>query len=180
MTAPLPPLKLPLQDETLDPADWESYRRLGHRMVDDILAYLASLPDRPAWQPMPEKIRRSFAEPVPREPAGAEAAYAEFVERVLPYPNGNLHPRYWGWVQGNGTPLAMFADMLASGLNPHLAGFNHAPALVEHQVIAWFAELLGLPAGSSGLMVTGGRPRGRRPAVLHRRHGGDGQHRGHG
>ena len=39
----------------------------------------------------------------------------------------------------------MMADMLAAGLNPHLAGFNQTPALVEHQVIAWLAELLGFP-----------------------------------
>jgi glutamate/tyrosine decarboxylase-like PLP-dependent enzyme len=50
----------------------------------------------------------------------------------------------------------MMADMLASGLNPHLAGFNQAPALVEHQVIHWLSELMGFPLSSSGLMVTGG------------------------
>jgi len=38
-------------------------------------------------------------------------------------------------VQGTGTPLAMMADMLAAAMNPHLAGFNQAPALVEEQVL---------------------------------------------
>jgi aromatic-L-amino-acid decarboxylase len=90
------------------------------------------------------------------EGAGAERAYAEFVERVRPYPNGNLHPRFWGWVQGTGTPLAMLADMLASALNPHMAGFNQAPALVEKQVLTWLAELMGFPRGSSGVLTSGG------------------------
>ncbi len=38
-------------------------------------------------------------------------------------------------MQGTGTPLAMMADMLAAAMNPHLAGFNQAPALVEEQVL---------------------------------------------
>jgi aromatic-L-amino-acid decarboxylase len=50
----------------------------------------------------------------------------------------------------------MMADMLASGINPHMAGFDQAPALVEHRVIAWLAELLGFPADASGLVVSGG------------------------
>ena len=50
----------------------------------------------------------------------------------------------------------MMADMLASGLNPHLAGFNQAPALVEKQVLAWLASLMGFPSNASGLLVTGG------------------------
>src|SRR4029077_2324969 len=95
---------------------------------------------------MPEGVRASFDEALPVEGAGAAQAYAELVERVRPYPNGNLHPRVWGWVQGTGTPLAMIADMLASALNPHMAGFNQAPALVEKQVLALAGGIDGISA----------------------------------
>jgi aromatic-L-amino-acid decarboxylase len=143
-------------EETLDPADWEAFRALAHRMVDDTLDHLATLRDRAAWQPMPPAVRAGFDEPLPRGGEGEEAAYEQFRERILPYPNGNLHPRFWGWVQGNGTPLGMMADMLAAAMNPHLAGFDQAPALVEHQVVRWLAELMGFPADSGGVLVTGG------------------------
>jgi aromatic-L-amino-acid decarboxylase len=143
-------------EETLDPADWEAFRALAHRMVDDTLDHLASLRDRPAWQPMPPAVRDGFDEPLPCGGEGEAAAYAQFRERILPYPNGNLHPRFWGWVQGNGTPLGMMADMLASAMNPHLAGFDQAPARVEHQVIRWLAGLMGFPADAGGVLVTGG------------------------
>lgn len=145
-----------VREETLDPADWEAFRALAHRMVDDTLHHLATLRDRAAWQPMPPAVRDGFREPLPRSGEGDEAAYAQFRERILPYPNGNLHPRFWGWVQGNGTPLGMMADMLASAMNPHLAGFDQAPALVEHQVVRWLAELFGFPADAGGVLVTGG------------------------
>jgi glutamate/tyrosine decarboxylase-like PLP-dependent enzyme len=141
---------------TLDPADWESFRALAHRMVDGMLDDVATVRERPAWQPMPPAVRAAFDEPLPRSPMNEAAVYEQFVANVLPYANGNRHPRFWGWVQGNGTPLAMLADMLASGMNPHMAGFNQAPALVEHQVIAWLAEIMGMPRGTSGVLVSGG------------------------
>jgi glutamate/tyrosine decarboxylase-like PLP-dependent enzyme len=141
---------------TLDPTDWPAFRQLAHRMVDDMLTHLESLHEQPAWREMPPDVRQSFHSPAPRRGAGDEAAYDAFVERVMPYTSGNHHPRFWGWVQGQGTPLGMMADMLAAGINPHMAGFNQAPALVEHEVIRWLAELLGMPPTSSGLLVSGG------------------------
>lgn len=143
-------------DETLDPRDWDEFRALGHRMLDDMLDYLSTVRHKPAWQPVPEQVRAEIRQPLPTEPQEAGAVYQEFVQNVLPYTNGNRHPRFWGWVQGNGTPLGMLADMLASGLNPHMAGFDQAPVLIEHQVLAWLTELMGMPADSSGILVSGG------------------------
>ncbi|MBZ5505196.1 MAG: amino acid decarboxylase [Acidobacteriia bacterium] len=126
-------------------------------MTDDILDYLSTLRSRPAWQPMPEGVRaRLQTEPVPFVGQGEQAAYRAFVEDVLPYPNGNIHPRFFGWVQGNGTPLGMMADMLGAAINPHMAGFNQAPALVEAQVIRWFTQLMGFPESASGVLALGG------------------------
>jgi aromatic-L-amino-acid/L-tryptophan decarboxylase len=145
-------------DLSFDPAtpeEWAALRALGHRMLDDMVAHLETLHDRPAWREMPPDVANSFEEPLPRSGSGSAAAYRAFHERVLPYPNGNLHPRFFGWVQGNGTPLGMLAEMLAAGLNPNVGGFNHAPLLVERQVIRWCAELMGMPE-AGGLLVTGG------------------------
>jgi aromatic-L-amino-acid/L-tryptophan decarboxylase len=154
-----------VNEETLDPAspaEWAEFQALAHRMVDEMLAHLATLREQPVWREMPADVRRALgsgaadsAGDVPRRGIGAAAAYEEFVRNVRPYPNGNIHPRFWGWVMGGGTPLGMMADMLAAGIDPNLGGFNQAPALVEHQVIAWLSELLGMP-GSSGLLVNGG------------------------
>lgn len=143
-------------NKTLDPADWDEFRRLGHQMLDDMCDHLSTLHEQPAWRAMPDEVRGRLIEPLPIEGQGASSVYQEFLRNVLPYPNGNLHPRFWGWVQGTGTPLAMLADMLASGMNPHLAGFNQAPVLVERQVIAWMAELMGMPQEASGILTSGG------------------------
>ena len=105
---------------------------------------------------MPADVRARLNEPLPLDPTPESAVYEQFKRDVLPYPTGNIHPRFWGWVIGTGTPLAMLADMLASGMNPQVAEFDDAPARVENQVIGWLVELLGLPAGTHGLLVSGG------------------------
>jgi len=155
-TQELPAARSAETEETLDPRDWEEFRTLARRMLDDTIDYLASRREKPVWRAMPESVRGSFDEPLPMNGIGGEAAYGEFVERVRPYSNGNNHPRFWGWVQGTGTPLAMMADMLAAAMNPHMAGFDQAPKLVEEQVLAWLAELMGMPRESSGLLTSGG------------------------
>jgi aromatic-L-amino-acid decarboxylase len=141
---------------TLDPADWDELRALGHRMVDDMFAFLAEVRERPVWQPFPAEAKRNLAEPVPHSGAPAKTVYEQFRRDVLPYSIGNIHPRFWGWVMGTGTPLAMLADMLASGMNPQTAGVQEGGRYVEERVITWLAELMGFPPESSGLLVTGG------------------------
>lgn len=143
-------------DETLDPKDWDEMRTLAHRMVDDALTYLETVRERPVWQPVPEEIAARFDEPAPHEPGGPEAAYQEFLETILPYPMGNIHPRFWSWYMGNGTVLGALADFLASIMNPNLGGGNHVANLVEGQVVNWMKGILGLPGNSSGLLVSGG------------------------
>ena len=142
--------------ETLDPEDWDEMRALSHRIVDDAITYLEKVSERPVWQPVPEDVATRFDSPVPREPAGADAVYQEFLETVFPYPMGNIHPRFWAWYMGNGTVLGALADLLASIMNPNLGGANHVANLVEGQVVNWMKEMLHIPMNSSGLLVSGG------------------------
>ena len=156
MKRDIAPVDKPDDEETLDPKDWKAIRELGHRMLDDMLDYLSTVRDKPAWQPVPDEVRTHFRQSLPNGPADLADVYEEFVRDILPYTNGNRHPRFWGWVQGNGTVLGMLADMLASGMNPHMAGFDQAPTLVEHQVLAWLTELMGMPEETSGILLGGG------------------------
>lgn len=142
--------------EILDPADWEEARRIGRRMVDDMIDHLKSAGERPAWRPMPAEAKAAFDEPPPIDGASLEEVYAEFRETILPYPTGNLHPGFFGWVMGNGTVTGMLADMLASGMNAHVAGYEQSARFVEMEVIRWCAEMLGFPHEASGVLVSGG------------------------
>src|SRR5688500_3860510 len=142
--------------ETLDPENWDEMRALAHRMVDDALTYLETVRERPVWQPIPDEVAARFKEQAPHEPAGADAAYGEFLETILPYPMGTTHPRFWSWYMGNGTVLGALADFMASITNSNLGGGNHAAILVEEQVINWLKDMIGFPDDASGLLVSGG------------------------
>jgi glutamate/tyrosine decarboxylase-like PLP-dependent enzyme len=142
-------------EESLDPQDWEAFRDLAHHMLDDMLDYQQQVRQRPVWQPVPAEVKDFLKQPLPQEPQAHQQVYQDFVENVLPYPMGNIHPRFWGWVMGNGTPFAAMAELLAATMNPNMGGGDHGANYVEIQVLDWLKEMFGYPAEASGLLVSG-------------------------
>jgi glutamate/tyrosine decarboxylase-like PLP-dependent enzyme len=142
-------------NESLDPADWAAFRAQAHLMLDDMLGYIEKIRERPVWQPIPKAVRARFRLPAPRVGEELAQVHAEFMQDVLPYAQGNVHPGFMGWVNGGGTPVGMVAEMLAAGLNANLGGRDHIPVEVERQVTAWVREIFGFPQGATGLFVTG-------------------------
>ena len=125
-------------------------RALGHRMLDDMLDYTETLRERPVWQSAPEAARAHFTSPLPLDPQSPEEVYDEFREFVLPYPIGNIHPRFWGWVIGTGTFYGALAEFLAAAMNTNTGGLdNHIANHIEKQVIDWLKEMLRFPASAS-------------------------------
>ena len=143
-------------EESLDPEDWGAMRALGRQMVDDMMTYLEQVRERPVWEAIPEEVKAKLREPLPLEPQDPETVYEKFLQDVLPYPMGCIHPRFWGWALGTGTPLDMLAEMLAAGMNSNTGGGEHVANYVEAQVLNWLKEMLGYPAEASGLLVSGG------------------------
>jgi aromatic-L-amino-acid/L-tryptophan decarboxylase len=148
--------KLLSKQESLDPADWNVLKSLGHQMIDDMFEYLQKVRERPVWKPIPAETKQHFKHSLPFEPQAAASIYQEFVEHILPYTKGNIHPRFWSWVEGGGTPLGMLADMLAAGMNPNNAIGDHAAVYVENQVIEWSKQMFGFPPAASGILLSGG------------------------
>ncbi|MCW3107857.1 MAG: amino acid decarboxylase [Segetibacter sp.] len=142
-------------EETLDPENWESFRKTAHTMMDDMINYLRDVRQRPVWQPTSASSKQFLSEPLSNEPESFDAIYEQFKENILPYTLGNIHPAFWGWVCGNGSATGMLADMLSSAMNPSPSFGDHADIYVEQQVINWVKQVFGLSPGSSGLLTTG-------------------------
>lgn len=143
-------------DGSLDPADWDAFRALAHRALDETLDAVAGIRERPPWRAIPAATRAAIADdPLPLSSADAAAVYAEFAERVAPYAVDNRHPKFFGWVHGAGTPAGIIAALLAAGMNANLGGRDHAAVEVERRVIRWWREVFGFPASATGILTTG-------------------------
>ena len=141
------------------PTFWDAaqIRQVSHQVADLVAGYLTGLPGGPAYRPPPRALVEAMrAEEWAEQGEPADAVLAEFSAHVAPYPFGNGHPGFAAWVNSPPHPLGVLAEALAAAMDPSVAGGNHAAVHLEHQVIRWFAGLLGWPAGYSGQLVSGG------------------------
>ncbi|ESW66591.1 pyridoxal phosphate-dependent decarboxylase family protein [Mesorhizobium sp. RSR380A] len=143
-------------EETLDPSDWADVQSLSHRIVDDAVAYLRDVRQRPVWQEMPGDVRDFFTASLPQSPTPLADIYGDVVDKVMPYPMGNIHPRFWSWYMGSSNFTGAIGDFLAAIQGSNLGGGNHAAALMDGQVVDWCKQMMGMPASASGTLVSGG------------------------
>ncbi len=158
MESPLMDWKKVLENETtLDPGDWTEIEVLGQKMVTEMVDYLQYIDQEPVWRKPTDDLKLYLKGKLSEEGGDLEKIYADFKQYILPYPAGNINPRFWSWVQGTGTFTGALADMLASTLNSNMAIGDHAAMYVEQQVIEWCKELMGFQdESSSGILLSGG------------------------
>ncbi|RKX94208.1 MAG: amino acid decarboxylase [Spirochaetes bacterium] len=143
-------------EETLDPENWDSMRTLGHKMMDDVIDYMSTIREKPVWEHLPDTAKKQINKSLPLEPEPAEKIYNDFLEHIMPYPSGNIHPRFWGWVIGTGTPMGALSELLSAAMNSNSGGLDHHSANhVEKKVIEWLKEMMGFPDTGSGILTSG-------------------------
>src|SRR5437867_588407 len=121
--------------------------------------YLGNLRDRGVYRHMfSRRIRDRLDATLPTKGTDFDALLRVFREDIIPFSRQNAHPRMFGYVQSPGTPIAAFADLLASTLNANLTVWRSAPAPVEVErlTIDWIRQILGFNAEAGGLFVSGG------------------------
>ena len=145
------------KEKNLDPDNWDEFQKLAHRVVDDLVDYLKTVGDRPVWKALPSDSKNLFSESLPITGSPESEVYEEVKNHILPYPTNNIHPRFWSWVGGTGTPSQLIADMVISAMNSGSLGLDEtASTHVELQLLSWLKSLLDYPQDASGLLVSGG------------------------
>lgn len=146
----------PKKDLTLDPENWDQMRQLGHQMIDDLFDYWQSIRDQKIWKPIPAEVKEFLDQPIPEQGQDPAKVYEEFKQNIFAFNKGNVHPRFFAWIQGTGTPMGVLADLLASGMNPNTTIGEHSAMYVDRQVVNWCKELMNFPSEASGILVSGG------------------------
>lgn len=141
--------------ETLDPQNWDGVRALSHRIVDDAIAHVRDVRERPVWSAMPQEVRAFFDAPLPHAQP-LDSVYRDVADNVMRYPMGNIHPRFWSWYMGASNFTGALGEFLAAIQGSNVGGGNHAAALMEQQVVNWCKAMMGFPASAGGTLVSGG------------------------
>jgi aromatic-L-amino-acid/L-tryptophan decarboxylase len=138
--------------------DLDEFRRAGHALVDAVADYLALLPARSVWEPLPEELRAELLSlPLPDGPTRLEPLAGIMARDVLPYAMGNGHPAFFGWVNPPPSLAGVLASLAAAAMNPSVVSGDHADVHLERTVVRWLAELVGYPhVPGAGLLTSGG------------------------
>ena len=135
----------------------DEFRRLGYRAVDLLADYFGSLSHKPCRSPVPDEVRHELMhQPLPHSPTDPDALLDYVGSTIFRFPMGNGSPRFFGWINPPAAPIGALAELLAAGLNPSVAGGDHAATYVEHAVLSWIREIVGFPATSGGILTSGG------------------------
>ncbi|MEP1231251.1 MAG: pyridoxal-dependent decarboxylase [Litorimonas sp.] len=139
---------------SLDPKDWPAFRKTAHAMLDAAIDRLENAKDGRTWTPTPDDLKTKINAPLPL--AGTDYQdISEQLSEIMPYGPGNTHPRFFGWVNGAGSASNLLAEIAGGAMNVNAGGRNHVAPVIEKQVIAWAAQIMGMPEQTSGLVVTG-------------------------
>ena len=139
--------------------DVEAMRRTGYAAVDALVARLADPSGDPVLRrASPAEMRARLGGPPPEQGAGLDAVLARVIEDVLPYAARTDHPGYFAFIPCFTTWPAALAELTATAANPSPWAWMESAAAtqIELEVIDWFRTWLGMPAGTGGVLVSGG------------------------
>jgi aromatic-L-amino-acid/L-tryptophan decarboxylase len=139
--------------------DSETMRRLGYLTVDRLVERLSDPGGgRALTRASPEEMRARIGGPPPVNGEPFEQVVEQLWRDVLPYTSRCEHPRYFAFIPACGTWPGALGDFIAAALNPYVGAWMEAagPSQVELEVMGWFADWIGFPAGSAGILVSGG------------------------
>ena len=141
--------------------DSAMFRRLGHRLVDQVAEFLESLPDRLVTRDQsPSAVREALelTGPLPEQGADPAALLQKAAENLFAHSLFNGHPCFFGYITAAPAPIGILGDFLAAAVNPNVGAWTLSPAAteIESQTVRWIAEFIGYPANCGGLLVSGG------------------------
>jgi glutamate/tyrosine decarboxylase-like PLP-dependent enzyme len=95
--------------------------------------------------------------PLPSGPTSAETVLHLLHEYGSPATVAKNNGRFFGFVNGGCLPMALAASWMVSAWDQNAAFFVQSPTAItlEDVALQWVRELLGLPEGTGGAVVTG-------------------------
>ena len=139
----------------------ETFRELGHRLVDQIAEHLARMPGgrvKPDESAATLRCALDAGRTLPDRGAEPVELLTNAASLLFEHSLFNGHPRFLGYITSSAAPIGVLGDFLASALNANCGSWTLAPMAteIEAQTVRWIAEFIGYPTTCGGLLVSGG------------------------
>jgi aromatic-L-amino-acid decarboxylase len=133
----------------------EDFRRVGHRLIDWVADYRATLAERPVMsRAAPGEVRRQLPVAPPQTPESLDQLIADINHIILPGLTLWQHPAFFGYFPSNASLASVLGDYLSTGLGVLGLSWQSSPALSELEEVAtdWLRQMVGLSDKWSGVI----------------------------
>jgi aromatic-L-amino-acid decarboxylase len=133
----------------------DEFRRRGHELIERIAAYREGISARAVRSAAaPGALRARLPANPPAAPESFDAIWRDLDELIVPGLTHWQHPRFCGYFPANAELSSVLGDLASSGFGVIGLSWQSSPALteLEEQVTDWLRQMLGLPAGWSGVL----------------------------
>jgi aromatic-L-amino-acid decarboxylase len=153
--------------------DAERFRQLGHLLVDRVADHWSGLDRAPAMREVRASQLVSLGGALPMEPGDVEELLEQLAGDALENMQHAAHRRFFARVPSPASFTGILGDWISTGFNTIAASWagGSGPSALELTVVDWIRELMGFPAGSEGVLVSGGSL-GNMTALAAARHAG--------
>jgi aromatic-L-amino-acid decarboxylase len=133
----------------------EDFRQAAHQAVDWIADYLSHTRRYPVLpQIHPGELIDALPAAAPEKGEPFARILRDFDKKILPAVTHWNHPRFMAYFACTGSTPAIIGEMLAAALNTNGIHWLTSPAVaeLEHVVLGWYRQWLGLPDDFMGIV----------------------------
>ncbi len=137
----------------------EEMRRLGYRVVDEMVRRWMSLREGSAWEGGSRReLEPLMAEDAPERGRDPDLVLDWAVREILPRAGRIDHPRFFAFIPSSPTWPSVLGDALATGFNIFQGTWleSAGPSQLELVVTDWLRSWVGFPQEGGGLLTSGG------------------------
>jgi aromatic-L-amino-acid/L-tryptophan decarboxylase len=137
----------------------DEMRELGYWVVDRVVEHFEHGAERPTIQTASsQELQAQLGGPVPQQPGDPLEALQTLVDVALTNMQHCDHPRHFARVPGPSSYAGVLGDWLSTGFNAIVSSWDGSSGTTTVELVAldWLRELLGLPDGTEGVLMSGG------------------------
>jgi aromatic-L-amino-acid decarboxylase len=137
----------------------EAMLRMGEAALKAVVEHIKNLPQSPRSNlEKGAEITKSLREPAPEQGTDFNSLLDFLMNEVIPVSINTPHPAYMGYIPGGGLYPSAVAEFIGAATNRFAGAWFAAPAeaRLEANVLEWFAQWMGYPESSRGILTSGG------------------------